>query len=47
MVYSVDVIGNQKYHSEDRIFGIYKGQFEEGVVLDEGSFKRVIEKNNP
>ena len=47
VVYSVDVIGNQKYRSEDRIFGIYKGQFEEGVVLDEGGFKRVIEKNNP
>ena len=45
-VYSVDVIGNTKYQSEKRYFGIYKGQFADGLVLDEGEFKRVVEKNN-
>lgn len=46
IVYNVDIIGNEKYRSEDRIFGIYKGQFENGTVLGEGTFKRVAEKNN-
>ena len=45
-VYSVDIIGNTKYQSEKRYFGIYKGQFADGDVLDEGEFKRVVEKNN-
>jgi hypothetical protein len=45
-VYSVDIIGNTKYQSEKRYFGIYKGQLADGLVLDEGEFKRVVEKNN-
>ena len=47
VVYSVDIIGNEKYRSENKYFGIYKGQFVDGLVLDEGNFRRVIEKNNP
>ena len=45
-VYSVDIIGNTKYQSEKKYFGIYKGQLADGLVLDTGEFKRVIEKNN-
>ena len=46
-VYSVDGIGNEKYRSEENYFSIYKGQFDSSFTTNNGTFKRVVEKNNP
>lgn len=46
-IYGVDGIGNAKYRSEENYFMIYKGQLDSSVTLTTGTFKRVVEKNNP
>lgn len=47
VVYTINFIGNKKYRSEENYFSIYKGQFDSGFTLSDGTFKRVSEKNNP
>lgn len=46
-VYTINGLGNKKYRSEENYFIIYKGQFDNTFTTVNGTFKRVLEKNNP